>query len=94
MVDDARRIRVIRALLGLTSREFASRVGVTPGVITGWEKGRFTPQRKSRIALAEMCQKAQIMFLPSGMPVPAEDLMPASQEIPNAGDGDSGSVHV
>ena len=82
MVDDAQRIRVIRAILGMSSADFAARVGVTPGVITHWEKGRYGPQRKSRIALAEICQKERIAFLPSGMPVPVEDVM-ATQEKMN-----------
>jgi DNA-binding transcriptional regulator YiaG len=76
VIDEATRIRVVRALLGITSKELASRLEVTQGVITAWEKGRSTPRRMNRATLAQMCQKANIMFLPSGMPVPAEDLMP------------------
>ena len=76
MVNDATRIRVIMALLGVTSKAFAERVGVTQGVVTGWAKGRFSPRQKSRIRLAEICQEEKIAFLPSGMPVPVEELMP------------------
>ncbi len=82
MVDDARRIRVIRALLGLTSRAFAARMGISVGCVTSWEHGRATPQREKRKELAAFCQKEGIAFLPSGMPVPSIDLLP-SQETDN-----------
>lgn len=72
MLDEATRIRVIMALLGITSKALAERVGVTQGVVTGWSKGRFAPQRRNRATLAQICQEENIMFLPSGMPVPAE----------------------
>ena len=85
MISDACRIRVVRALMGLTSRDFAAKIGVTPGVVTSWEKGRYTPQRRSRTRLAEICHEAKIMFLPSGMPVPSEDFIPTQEEI-NAGE--------
>jgi transcriptional regulator with XRE-family HTH domain len=76
VIDDAIRIRVIRALLGISGKELARRVGVTQGVVTGWEKGRSAPRTQSRTALAKICQEHKIMFLPSGFPVPAEDYMP------------------
>jgi transcriptional regulator with XRE-family HTH domain len=83
MIDDATRIRVVRALLGITSQEFAARVGVTPGIVTGWEKGRYTPRKKSRLVLAEICEREKIAFLPSGMPVPM-DSFTATPENTNA----------
>jgi predicted transcriptional regulator len=73
MIDDATRIRVIMALLGITSKGLAERIGVTQGVVTGWTKGRFAPQRKNRAAIEKICAESKIMFL-RGMPVP-EDLM-------------------
>lgn len=79
MISDAVRVRVIRALLGISSKEFASRVGVTAGVVTGWEKGRFCPQRRSRQALERICDLNKITFLPSGMPVLFEDAIPAQE---------------
>jgi transcriptional regulator with XRE-family HTH domain len=81
VIDDAIRIKVIRALLGISGKELAKRIGVTPGVVTGWEKRRFAPQRRSRAALAQICQENKICFLPSGMPCPAEDLMPAQENV-------------
>lgn len=83
MVSDAQRIRVIRALLGLQVQQFAALVGVTKTVVTNWEKGRNSPQRKFQKNLSELCQKERIMFLPSGMPCPAEDLMPAQENVTN-----------
>jgi transcriptional regulator with XRE-family HTH domain len=83
VIDDAQRIRVIRALLGISGKELAKRVGVSQGVITSWEKGRNTPQRASRVELAKLCQEHKICFLPSGMPVPAEDIMSKQEIIKN-----------
>ncbi len=82
IVDDATRIRVIRALLGMESREFAKILGISNGTITSWEKSRSTPQREKRKALAELCQKHGICFLPSGAPVFQSDLM-TTQETDN-----------
>lgn len=79
VVDDAVRIRVIRALLGESSKTFATRLGVTQGALTSWEHARNCPNRESRRVLAEVCQKYGIMFMPSGMPIPSTDLI-ATQE--------------
>jgi DNA-binding XRE family transcriptional regulator len=73
-IDEATRIRVVRAMLGLTSKQFASKVGVGPSAVTAWEKGRATPQREKRKELAKICQDAGIAFLPSGCPVPMTDI--------------------
>lgn len=78
-VDDATRIRVIRALVGMTSRDFAAKMGVSCASVTSWEKGRCTPQREKRMELATFCQKAGIAFMPSGCPVPAGDLLPSQE---------------
>jgi DNA-binding transcriptional regulator YiaG len=75
VIDDAARIRVIRAILGMDSKTFSSRVGISPGTCTAWEKGRASPQRDNRKVLAELCQSSGIAFLPSGMPVPMSDLL-------------------
>ena len=91
MVQDSTRIRVIMALLGVTSKDFAVRVGVSQGVVTGWSKGRYAPQRKSREALAAICQAEGIAFLPSGMPVMVADLV-VVKENTDAGEGARSSV--
>ena len=82
IIGDAARIRVIRAILGMDSKTFSSRVGVSPGTLTAWEKGRATPQRDKRKTLAELCQSSGIGFMPSGMPIPMSDLL-APQESAN-----------
>lgn len=81
VVDDAARIRVIRALLGLSSRDFAKLIGVRPNAVGAWEKGRNCPQREKRKELAELCRKEGICFLPSGMPVPQADLVPSQENV-------------
>lgn len=84
MIDDAVRIRVIRAILGITSKSFASRVGVGPLTITAWERGRYAPKAEHRRELAKICAEAKIASLPSGMPVPAIDCL-LFKEKENAG---------
>jgi transcriptional regulator with XRE-family HTH domain len=74
-IGDAVRIRVIRALMGTTSRSFAQRIGVSAGTLTSWEKGRATPQNSHREELAKLCHEKKIGFLPSGMPVPFVDTL-------------------
>lgn len=75
MVSEQARIKIIRSLLNIESRELAKRVGVLPGSVTGWETGKTSPQGKNRIAIAKLCQENEIAFLPSGMPIPFEDLV-------------------
>jgi transcriptional regulator with XRE-family HTH domain len=79
VIDEATRIRVIRAILGLESQAFAAKIGVTPCTMSNWEKGRSTPQRAFRKKLSELCEEHKICFLPSGCPVLQEDLMPVQE---------------
>ena len=74
-IDDATRVRVIRALLGMNSRQFAKHVGISPGTLTAWERSRSTPQADKRKVLATICQQNGLCFLPSGMPVPGPDCL-------------------
>ena len=37
-IDDAVRVRVIRAILGMSSKAFAARVGVSAGTLTAWSE--------------------------------------------------------
>jgi len=74
-IDDAVRIRVIRAILGMSSKTFAARVGVSAGALTAWERGRATPQVLNRQELAKICQEHKIAFAPSGFPLPASDVL-------------------
>ena len=91
MINDATRIRVIRALIGISSKELAARLEVTQGVITGWEKGRSSPRQKSRSRLEQLCEEHNIMFLPNGYPVLADEFLPKEASIDRA--SDSGAVH-
>lgn len=72
-INDAQRIRVIRALLGMGSAEFANVLGISVGALTNWEKGRCEPQSDNRKRISEICHEHKISFLPSGMPVPYPD---------------------
>jgi DNA-binding transcriptional regulator YiaG len=74
-IDDAVRVRVIRAILGMSSRAFAARIGVSAGTLTAWERSRATPQVLNRNELAKLCQEHHIAFAPSGFPLPASDVL-------------------
>jgi DNA-binding transcriptional regulator YiaG len=70
IVNSSTQIRVIRALLGMSPRDFSARLGVCPASLTNWERGRTTPGPERRQVLAELCQENGLGFMPSGMPVP------------------------
>jgi DNA-binding XRE family transcriptional regulator len=87
MIDDAMRIRVLRALLGATRRDMSARLEISQVTLTSWESGRTSPARKHRDALSRLCQQHRIGFLPSGMPVPFHDCLQfksEKEEIPDA----------
>lgn len=73
--DDAVRVRVIRAMLGRDSRTFAENLGISPGTLTSWERGRSTPRGLHKRALEEICRHHQIGFTPTGFPLPMADCM-------------------
>lgn len=73
--DDAVRVRVIRAVAGMDSRSFAARMGVCPGTLTSWEKGRSSPQGTKKRNLEEFCREYGIGFTPTGFPFPVADCM-------------------
>ena len=82
-ISDATRIRVIRAMLGMTSAEFAKRLNVCAGTMTAWERGRSSPQGENKKLLAELCQEFGIGFSPTGFPFPASDCVVFRQENHN-----------
>lgn len=84
ILDDAQRIRVIRALLGMDSKSFATRLDICANTLTGWEKGRAVPKAAKRQALAELCSEQGIGFTPSGMPFPMADCMMFKKEEQSA----------
>jgi len=47
-------IRSLRSRLGMTRKEFAKLVAVSPGSIFGWETGRTVPRGKSRERVVEI----------------------------------------
>lgn len=46
-----REVRQVRKRLGLTQREFAARVGVTPNAVAKWESGHFTVGKTAAILI-------------------------------------------
>lgn len=78
--DDATRVRVIRAIVGMDSKSFAAHLGICAGTCTAWEKGRSSPQGAGKKALLELCQERKIGFTPSGFPFPIIDCMMFRQE--------------
>jgi DNA-binding transcriptional regulator YiaG len=75
MIDESVKIRIIRILVGMDCKTFAATLGVCVNTVTSWEHGRNEPIRSKRKALAELCQKHGIAFLPSGYPLPKSELM-------------------
>jgi DNA-binding transcriptional regulator YiaG len=49
-------IRALRAQLGMSRKDFARVVGVSPGSIFGWENGRNVPRGRSAARLREVKQ--------------------------------------
>lgn len=47
-------IRQLRKMRDLSIDEFAERVGVTPGAVSQWETGRFSPRQKWQIEIARV----------------------------------------
>ena len=45
-------IRKVRELQGLSPAELAAAVGVTPGAVSQWETGRYTPRQQVQVAIA------------------------------------------
>lgn len=56
IVNTSAQIRVIRALLGMSSKDFAARLDVCSGTLTAWERSRATPNGSARQELAALCQ--------------------------------------
>lgn len=83
-LNDAVRIRVIRAILGVGSSEFAAMLGVSVGSLTSWEKGRCVPKSTGRASIARLCKDHNIGFLPSGMPAPFPDCVMFKKETQGA----------
>ncbi len=70
MIDDPTRIRVIKAILHMDSKAFATAIGVAQNTVTGWESGRSVPNAASRQVISHLCHMRGIEFRADGMPVP------------------------
>ena len=46
-------MRTRRKMLGISINELAEKLQVTPGAISQWETGRFTPRQHHQVAIAE-----------------------------------------
>ena len=73
MVSDAMRIRVIRAILDVSKKEFAEQMEVNVNTVRNWEDGSNIPQRKPRARLAEICEQNHITLRSDGFPVPVSE---------------------
>ena len=71
-VNEATRLRLIRALLGMESKAFSARIGVCAATITNYERGRSAPTEKTRETLQKLCEAHGIWFTPEGYPVPRD----------------------
>ena len=75
IVNSSVEIRVIRALLGMDSRSFAARLGVSAGTLTSWERSRSAPKGAKRQELYKLCEENGIGFLPNSYPMPITDCL-------------------
>lgn len=57
MADMGEYIRVVRARVGMTQREFANRIGISVDTLRNWEQGRRYPTGTAR-ALLRIIDKA------------------------------------
>lgn len=81
LIDDATRIRCIRALVGMTTGDFAKYLGVGVGSVTEWEHGRASPRASMNRRLLALCHERGIAFLPCGMPVPYHATLTLKESI-------------
>jgi transcriptional regulator with XRE-family HTH domain len=74
IVNDARRVRVIRAMLEMGSKEFADAIGIGASTLWSWESGRSAPNPEKRDRLQSFCRENGIALSPGGYPFPASEL--------------------
>jgi transcriptional regulator with XRE-family HTH domain len=55
-------IRKVRELRGLTIEEFATQVNVSPGAVSQWETGRFTPRQHLQVEIAKALDVPWVMI--------------------------------
>ena len=69
-IPESTRIRLIHAYLGIPSREFAKKLGISSTTLTDWERGRSIPGLRGGKALARLMKRAGLELTPDGYPVP------------------------
>lgn len=62
-----KRIKVFREAKGLTKRELAEMMGVTPTTVYLWETGRRTPPYDRLLAIAEKLEVPRHIFFAEGL---------------------------
>lgn len=68
------RIREIRTRKGITQAEFARQVGVSRGVVHGWESGRNRPEQASMLKVARLLgTSVSYLYGETSDPRPAPD---------------------
>ena len=72
MVNEATRMRVIRAILGVDMQTFARHFDVSPNTVRNWERGISIPNTINRKTLSGLLLKNRIAIRPDGFPVPSE----------------------
>jgi len=79
-ITESAKIRIIRAALGFRVHEFAAKLGITTNTLNNWESGRTQPTGAKREAWNKLCREYGWGYLPSGMPVPMDDILAPRQQ--------------
>lgn len=69
---DARRVRLLRARLGLTQRELADELGVRQQTVSEWETGAYQPRGASARLLRLVAERAGLDAYDAGPPEPPD----------------------
>jgi transcriptional regulator with XRE-family HTH domain len=74
-----RDIRFLRRRLGLTAREFAAKIDLTPERLSQLENGRAVAPRRTDLLVKLTC--AVLLAAKTGLPFPTDDLLPLVEEL-------------
>ena len=90
---DARRVRALRAHMGLTQQQMAEEMGTRQQTISEWETGMYLPRGTSRTLLRLIAERAGFEYQVSPPPEearddPEEDSNGQAQEIISKAPGD------
>ena len=70
--DDGMQVRIIRAMLRLSRKAMARRLGVNHSTIVNWELYGRAPQAANKKELEALCRHSGIAFTSFGYPIPAD----------------------